>query len=85
MQERDEQGFEDMSAFFDKSSPQTVKKSLRKPSAKKQPISPVQYDRSHYDNQYDDDDDDGSREMDIDNSKLHHQPSQLATSTRSPC
>lgn len=55
-----------MSAFFDKSSPQTAKKSSRKPSAKKQSLAPAQYDYSHYD---DEDDDDGSREMDIDNSK----------------
>lgn len=68
-QERDAEGFEDMSAFFDKSSPQTAKKSLRKPSAKKRVISPVQYDYSHYDNE---DDDDGSREMDIDNSEHDH-------------
>jgi hypothetical protein len=67
-QERDAEGFEDMSAFFDKSSPQTAKKSLRKPSAKRQVASPVQYDYSHYDQEYDDGDDDGSREMDIDNS-----------------
>lgn len=67
-QERDAEGFEDMSAFFDKSSPQTAKKSLRKPSAKKQVVSPVHYDYSHYDQEYDDGDDDGTREMDIDNS-----------------
>jgi len=81
-QERDAQGFEDLDAFFDKSSPQTVKTSLRKPSAKKQPISPVHYD---YDNQDDDDDDDGSREMDIDNSKLTHTPTQQLDCPLKPC
>ena len=76
-----------MSAFFDKSSPQTVKKSLRKSSAKKQAVSPAQYDYSHYDQEYDDDDD-GSREMDIDNSKhLKPSPAKLSSlaCTRARC
>lgn len=65
VQERDEDGYENMSAYFDKSSPQTAKKSTRKPQPRQQSFSPPNDD---YDDQ--DDDDTGSREMDMDSGQF---------------